>query len=131
MKNKLNDLEIHREAMRIGEVVWKHVIAWDYFAKDTVGKQFVKAVDSIAANIAEGYGRHHFKENIHFCHYARGSADESQTWLEKSANRNLIEKETARQLYRDLETLKKRLNAYIKSIGKIQPITADSSISND
>jgi four helix bundle protein len=118
MNNDINKLEIYREAMRIGEVVWSIVIAWDYFAKDTVGKQFVKATDSIAANIAEGYGRHHYKENMQFCHYARGSAEEAQTWIEKSASRGLVEKEAARQLYRDLDTLKKRLNAYIKTIGK-------------
>lgn len=118
MNNDINKLEIYREAMRLGEEVWGVVVTWDFFAKDTVGKQFVRAVDSIAANIAEGYGRHHYKENIHFCQYARGSAEETQTWVEKSANRALIEKTTARQLYRELNTLKKRLNAYIKTIGK-------------
>lgn len=119
MNNDINKLEIYREAMRIGEVVWGVVIAWDFFAKDTVGKQFVRACDSIAANISEDYGRHHYKENIHFCQYARGSAEETQTWVEKSANRALMDQATARQLYRELSTLKKRLNAYIKTIGKL------------
>jgi four helix bundle protein len=118
MNNDFNKLEIYREAMRVGEVAWSVVITWDFFTKDTVGKQFVRAVDSIAANIAEGYGRHHYKENIHFCQYARGSVEETQTWIEKSANRGLIEKATARQLYREPNTLKKRLNAYIKTIGQ-------------
>lgn len=118
MKNSINDLEIYREAMRLGEEVWSHVAGWDYFAKDTVGKQFVRAADSIAANLAEGYGRHFFKENIHFCQYSRGSAEEAQTWTEKAANRNLIDTAVARALYRDLDTYKKRLNAYIRSIGK-------------
>ncbi|HBE22745.1 MAG TPA: four helix bundle protein [Verrucomicrobiales bacterium] len=118
MNNDINKLEIYREAMRIGEHVWNVVITSDYYAKATVGKQFVKATDSIAANIAEGYGRYHYKENMQFCHYARGSAEETQTWIKKSANRGLMEKEAARQLYRDLDTRKKRLNAYIKTIGK-------------
>jgi len=30
--------------MDLGERVWEIVIEWDYFAKDTIGKQFVKAV---------------------------------------------------------------------------------------
>ena len=118
MNNDINKLEIYREAMRIGEYVWNVVITWDFFAKDTLGKQFVKAIDSIAANIAEGYGRHHYKENMQFCHYARGLAEEAQTCIEKSASRGLMGKEAARQIYRDLDTLKKRLNAYIKTIGK-------------
>jgi four helix bundle protein len=131
MNNDINKLEIYREAMRLGEVVWGVVAAWDFFAKDTVGKQFVRAVDSIAANISEGYGRHHYKENIHFCHYARGSAEETQTWIEKSANRGLIEKTTARQLYRELNTLKKRLNAYIKTIGKSTTSKRTTTIASD
>jgi four helix bundle protein len=131
MNNDINKLEIYRESMRLGEVVWGVVAAWDFFAKDAVGKQFVRAVDSIAANISEGYGRHHYKENIHFCHYARGSAEETQTWIEKSANRGLIEKTTARQLYRELNTLKKRLNAYIKTIGKSTTPKRTTTITSD
>lgn len=103
--------------MSLGESVWSVVVDWDFFAKDTLGKQIVRSMDSVAANIAEGYGRYHFKENQKFCYYARGSAEETQTWIEKAVRRNLIEAEEGRQLYANLETLKKRLNAYIKSIG--------------
>jgi four helix bundle protein len=117
MSKSLNDLEIYREAMRLADLAWDWVSSWDFFAKDTTGKQFVRAIDSIAANISEGHGRFHYKENQKFCYYARGSLVESQTWLEKAANRKLVETEQARQLYRDLELLRKRLNAYINSIG--------------
>ena len=120
MKSALNDLEIYREAMEIGEEVWTLVRTWDFFAKDTMGKQLVRASDSIAANLAEGYGRFHFKENQKFCYYARGSTEESQTWIEKAARRGLIERDIARSLYERLEILKKRTNAYIQSIGRSQ-----------
>jgi four helix bundle protein len=118
MKSALNDLEIYREAMEVGEEIWSMVTNWDFFAKDTVGKQIVRAADSVAANLAEGYGRFHFKENQKFCYYSRGSAEETQTWLEKAARRNLVERESARTLYDRIETLKKRINAYIHSIGR-------------
>ncbi len=118
MKSALNDLEIYREAMEVGEEIWSMVTNWDFFAKDTVGKQIVRAADSVAANLAEGYGRFHFKENQKFCYYSRGSAEETQTWLEKAARRNLVERESARSLYDRIETLKKRINAYIHSIGR-------------
>ncbi len=122
MKSAINDLEIYRDAMEIGEEVWRVVLNWDFFAKDTLGKQIVRSADSIAANLAEGYGRYHFKENQKFCYYSRGSAEETQTWIEKAARRALVERETARMLYDRVETYKKRLNAYIRSIGP-----ADSS----
>ena len=103
--------------MNLGEEVWKEVTKWNYFDKDTIGKQVVRSVDSVAANISEGYGRYHYKDSKKFYYYSRGSLVETQTWLEKAAQRNLVEREIARQIYKDLETLKKRLNAYIKSIG--------------
>ena len=105
-------------SMRIGEVVWKEVVHCDYFARDTLGKQLVRCLDSVAANIAEGYGRFHYAENRNFCRYARGSLQESITFLTKAQNRNLIPSETATCLINDLITLRKRLNAYIRSIGE-------------
>jgi four helix bundle protein len=117
MKSSLNDLEIYREAMDIGEEIWSIVLGWDFFARDTIGKQVVRSADSIAANLSEGYGRFHFKENQNFCYYSRRSAEETQTWIEKAARRNLVEREAARILYDRVETYKKRLNAYIRTIG--------------
>ena len=96
MSKSLNDLEIYREAMRLAEIVWDAASHWDHFARDTVGKQLVRSVDSIAANISEGHGRYHFKGNQKFCYYARGSLTETQTWIEKSAHRQLIDAEIAR-----------------------------------
>jgi four helix bundle protein len=104
--------------MEIGEEIWSMVRPWDFFAKDTVGKQIIRSAGSIAANLSEGYGRYHFKENQKFCYYARGSAEETQTWIEKAVRRDLFEREPAKSLYDRLETLKKRINAYIHSIGR-------------
>jgi four helix bundle protein len=113
----INDLEIYREAMDLSEEVYLVASKWEYFDRDTLGKQIIRSADSIAANLAEGYGRFHFKENLRFCYYSRGSLEETQTWIEKATRRNLIDSEKGRELYAKLETLKKRLNAYIKSIG--------------
>jgi len=43
----------------------------------------IKAVDSVAANISEGFGRYHYKEAKHFSYYSRGSLYETKTWLTK------------------------------------------------
>jgi four helix bundle protein len=53
----LEDLEIYQFALAVGECVWNLVEKWEFFSKRAVGGQFVRAADSIAANIAEGYGR--------------------------------------------------------------------------
>ena len=60
---KLEELDVYQMSMEIGERVWSIVSSWDYFARDTVGKQLVKAADSMAANLSEGFGRFYYKEN--------------------------------------------------------------------
>lgn len=66
---KLEDIEIYQLALEIGEEVWNMVQKWEYFSKNTVGKQFVEAADSISANIAEGYGRYFYRDRKNFCYY--------------------------------------------------------------
>jgi four helix bundle protein len=70
---KLEELQVYQLSMEMGERVWSIVIKWDYFAKDTIGKQLIKAIDSVAANLSEGYGRYHYKEKKNFSYYSRGS----------------------------------------------------------
>ncbi|MHC4267101.1 MAG: four helix bundle protein [Planctomycetota bacterium] len=114
---KLEELKVYQLAMNIGERIWMVVIKWNYFAKDTVGKQLVKSVDSIAANLSEGFGRFHYKENKQFCYYSRGSLYETKTWLIKANDRHLIADDDFQSLQNDLETIAYKLNNYIKSIG--------------
>ncbi len=118
MITKLEDFKAYNLAMAIGEDVWNIVTPWSYFEKDTVGKQFVRAADSIAANLSEGLGRYHFKESKNFSYYSRGSLFESKTWLTKSKNRNLISSQFEK-IRADIETLGKMINGYINSIGSV------------
>jgi four helix bundle protein len=50
---KLNDIEVYKTSFNLSNTVYCIVKKWDSFPKDTVGKQFVRSVDSISANIAE------------------------------------------------------------------------------
>lgn len=114
----LDDLVVYQLSMSLGEKIWTIVDKWIYFQKNTMGSQLVRATDSIAANISEGYGRFHFKENNFFCYYARGSLYETKTWLTKAKNRNLVTLTDFEELKTELNHLAKVLNSYIKSIGK-------------
>lgn len=113
------ELKVYELAIELGEKVWDIVKKWEYFEKDTVGKQLVRAIDSVAANLSEGYGRYHFKEKKNFSYYSRGSLYESRTWLEKARCRNLIEEEQFIYFKENINKLGKILNGYIKSIGDI------------
>ena len=79
----LIDLEVYKVSLQLGDAIWDIVDKWNFFNKDTLGKQFVKAGDSIALNIAEGYGRYFYKENKNFNYYSRGSAFECTSCLRK------------------------------------------------
>jgi len=114
--------------MDLGERVWGEVVNWDFFAKDTVGRQLVRAVDSIAANLSEGFGRFHFKENKQFGYYGRGSLFETKTWLTKAVSRNLISPKCHASFECDLNQLGRMLNAYIKSIGTCAASVHENSV---
>jgi four helix bundle protein len=121
----LEDLEVYQLAESFSDEIWFIVHGWDYFAKDTVGKQIVRSADSISANIAEGYGRYHYKENRNFCYFSRGSSIETKGWLKKSKNRNLLGEEEFNGLFEKLQTIHLKLNAYLKFIGKSNPTIKD------
>jgi four helix bundle protein len=123
----LNELRVYQLAMRVGEDVWSFVEGWPWMAKQSVGLQWIRSADSIAANIAEGYGRYSFKENAKFCYYARGSLRESQTWLTKAQSRNLIPTSNSEDLAMKLETLRRQLDNYIHSLGKPSSTTLRES----
>ena len=66
------------------------MVRWSPFARNIVGRQLVEASDSIGGNIAEGYGRYHYKDNRQLQFYARGSLEETGHWLRRALRRNLI-----------------------------------------
>lgn len=79
----------------------------------------------IGANIAEGYGRYAFKENIQFCYYARGSLYETLYFLRRAKKRGLLKEHLERDLNKLTDTLTPKLNAYINSIKSRSKNTSD------
>ena len=115
---KLEELQVYKLSMAMGENVWAIVKGWNYFEKDTIGKQLVRSINSMAANLSEGFGRFHFKEAKNFTYYSRGSLYETKTWLTKAKNRNLIQEEDFIEFEKEINTIGIKLNNYINSIGK-------------
>ena len=115
---RLEELRVYALSMEMGEKVWMIVAEWNYFSKDTVRKQLVRAVDSVAANLSEGFGRYHFKETINFGYYSRGSLYETSTWLTKAHHRGLINDEAFREFMTEIDNIGVKLNNFIRSIGK-------------
>ncbi|MBK0403518.1 four helix bundle protein [Adhaeribacter sp. BT258] len=111
---KLNDIEAYRISFALSNSVWKIVVLWKNFEKDTIGKQFARAVDSISANIAEGFGRYSKKDKINFYRYARASVYECFDWNEKARVRGIISQNQYEQIFNELQKLPKSINSLIK-----------------
>ena len=82
-----------------------------------LASQIRRAAVSLTANVAEGYGRFHFKENIQYCRIARGSAYELMDHLITCQDERYLAKEEVEALHRELLTFVRLLNGYIRSIG--------------
>ena len=106
----LNDFEVYRLAMKFGEDVYNMVMTFNNFHKNTVGIQLVTSSDSVAANISEGFGRYYYKDKMRFYFFARGSLFESQTWIQKSFNRRLIDVQSFNDLMNQIKEIGIKLN---------------------
>ena len=116
---KLEDLEIYNLSMEVSNEVWNAVREWDAFARDTIGKQWVRAIDSVGANISEGMGRDSFKDARKFYFIGRGSLYESKTWLDKAFQRKLITEEKYKNLYDNLNKLGFKMNNFLKTHNRL------------
>jgi len=110
---KLSDIECYRIAFHLSNYVWELVIKWDGFAQRTIGCQFAEAVDSISANIAEGFGRYSKKDKVKFYRYSQGSMLESLDWNQKTKVRNLVSQTEHDFIFTELQKLPKAINSLI------------------
>ena len=70
--NSYQKLDIYKIACQLSDWAWTIYIDIPQPQKFHMGDQLLRSVDSIAANIAEGHGRYHFKDQIRFLYYSRG-----------------------------------------------------------
>jgi len=110
---KLNDIDSYKIAFNLSNYVWEIVFKWDHFSKITLGQQFVRAIDSISENIAEGFGRYTKKDKIRFYRISYGSLFESLDENEKAKKRNLINEVQYQHIFTELQKLPKSIHHLI------------------
>lgn len=110
----LDKISSYQKSFELSNEVWELVSKWDYFAKDTVGKQFVRSTDSISANIAEGFGRYSKKDKIRFYRISLGSLEETFDWINKSSVRKQMKENIKQSLIEKLENIKMEIYHLIK-----------------
>ena len=81
--------------------------------KWNLNQQLRRASLSIPANIAEGYGRFYYQENVRFCYIARGSLEEALSHLVIAQEMKFIPESLFDSLEQDGEKLTQLINGYI------------------
>ena len=102
-KSKEFSLRIYREVLPLlpSEEKWN------------LNQQLRRLSLSVPANIAEGYGRFYYQDNIRFCYIARGSLEETLSHLVISREMGFIPKSLFDSLEQDGEKLTQLINGYI------------------
>lgn len=111
----LENISCYVTASELSKLIYDVVKKWNYLDQRTVGVQVIRSVDSIAANIAEGFGRYHKKDKIKFFINARGSVYESMHWVKLASQRELINVKIEQKISGLIERLPKEVNYLIKS----------------
>lgn len=82
--------------------------------------QLKRSASSIPANIAEGYGRYYYLENVSFCRNARGSLYETKSHIIAGRDLGQADKKECENLIVQCDTIRKVLNGYIRYLIKMK-----------
>ena len=129
-KKGIESLEVWRRSMDFAVRVCKEALPLlPDEEKWALNSQIRRAVQSVPANIAEGYGRYSYQEGIRFGYIARGSLEEVYSQLTLAYELEYLEKARYDVLVVDLKNLIRLLNGYMAYLKKrkqeIREVDAD------
>ena len=111
----LESLQVWRKAQNVAVLVCRDIVTG--FPEDekwSLSSQLRRSVQSIPANIAEGFGRYYFQEGIRNSYIARGSLDETYSHLNLANRLGYINKDQFESVKTQLQEVRKMLNGYIR-----------------
>ncbi len=112
---EIYELDVYKLAEDLSDLIWYAYDDWSTKVQRTIGYQIIRSSDSIAANLAEGYGRYTPPDRKLFYRYARGSFEETKAWLRKLIRRKIIATDDVDQYTKIIDELGPKLNAFIRS----------------
>ena len=117
----LDNLEIYQLSRKLSEIGWVIYSGLGWEDKKTMGSQFIRATDSVGANIAEGYGRFHYLDQIKFYYNSRGSLNEcNDYWIELLKERGKISSANYKKYKEVAGNLLVKLNRFIKAVYRVK-----------
>jgi four helix bundle protein len=116
---ELKNLEVYQLSRKLSTIAWEIFCRMDFMDKKHIGDQFLRSVDSIGANIAEGYGRFHYLDKVRFYYNSRASHYEAFThWLELMSEREKISNDEFVTISQIAFKLQVKLNNFITATSK-------------
>lgn len=116
---QLSNLEVYKIARQLSDLAWTIYNKMNWETKKIIGQQFIESVDSVGANIAEGYSRYHYLDRIKFYYNSRGSLSEAnEHWIELINSRYKIEVIAYKKFKELSQSLSLKLNNFINSTYK-------------
>jgi four helix bundle protein len=103
-------LRAYQLAAQLAREIRSEVVRWSWFDQRSLGLQLVRAIESVAANIAEADGRWYTGDKRKALFTARGSLYETEHWLLRAEESGLMRKGSADQV----SELARVLNGLIK-----------------
>jgi len=112
---ELKDLEVYQIARKLSSIAWEIYSPLSFEQKKIIGDQFIRSVDSIGANIAEGYGRYHSLDQVKFYLNTRASLFEAHYhWSELLQERAIIDMKQLDDITELSKKLEIKLNNFIR-----------------
>lgn len=105
-----------KEAHKLTLLIYKRLPEFPVYERFGLCDQIRRAVSSISANIAEGFGRHTLKDKVHFYYIANGSLTETQNHILVARDLKYLSDEHFKKIAEQTITTSKLINGLIKSI---------------
>ena len=112
--NDFRDLETWQRCKKIRKKIWQLCKELPAEERYRLSDQMIRASRSVTANIAEGYGRFHYQENIQFCRQSRGSLYELIDHFDVAIECEYLNDDEAKEQIQEIKTAIRVLNGYIK-----------------
>ena len=126
--NHFTDIEAWKLARKLRIEIYEIIKKLPAEERFDLASQMRKVAVSCTANIAEGYGRFHFQENIQFCRVSRGSMYETQDHLISCLDNKYITQDEYDATWKLSENAIKVLDGYIRYLKKQQTENRDKEI---
>ncbi len=112
----LQELEVYRMTRRLSSMAWVIYQRLTFQQRKVWGDQMLESVDSVGANVAEGYARFHFSEKARFYYISRASLSEGvDHWIDLGFERGVVFDQEFEQINKIKSDIQVRLNNMIKS----------------